>query len=65
MYRLTNYYPIMTVEPDSRSAASALSRREVLGWTLFGLLPISVLTALFVLYVMTGSAAATGGCGGG
>jgi hypothetical protein len=53
------------VEPDSRSPAPPLSRREVLGWTLLGLLPISVLTALFVLYVMTGSAAATGGCGGG
>jgi hypothetical protein len=55
----------MVVEPGSRSPAPPLSRREVLGWTLFGLLPISVPTALLVLHVMTGSAAAAGGCGGG
>jgi len=43
-----------------------LCRPQLVGWTLLGLLPISILTALVVLYLMSGaSAAATGGCGGG
>jgi hypothetical protein len=64
----------MNSEPEpasgrQRAAApvqAALSRRQILGWTLFGLLPLSVLLALAVLHVMADSAAAaTGGCGGG
>jgi hypothetical protein len=49
------------------SSATALSRRQLLAWTVLGLLlPISVLTALLVLHLMAASAAAaTGGCGGG
>jgi hypothetical protein len=45
----------------------ALRRSQLVEWTVLGLLlPISVLTALIVLYQMAGSAAAaTGGCGGG
>jgi hypothetical protein len=47
--------------------APPLSRRQLLVWTVLGLLvPISVLTALLVLHLMAASAAAaTGGCGGG
>jgi hypothetical protein len=57
-------------QPASSSLSLSLparSRRQVLGWTLLGLLlPVSILTALVVLYVMSSaSAAATGGCGGG
>jgi hypothetical protein len=63
--------------PDCHSAAAqplspplsrpALSRRQLIAWTLLGLLlPLSVLTALVVLHLMAASAAAaTGGCGGG
>jgi hypothetical protein len=59
--------------PDSLSTAlpdfgrtPAPSRRELLAWTVFALLPLSVLVALLVLHLMSASAAAaTGGCGGG
>jgi hypothetical protein len=45
---------------------AAVSRRPSLAWTLFGLLPLSVLIVVAVLHVMAASgAAATGGCGGG
>jgi len=42
------------------------SGRQILAWTLLGLIPASVAIALLVLHVMAASAAAaTGGCGGG
>ena len=46
---------------------SPAARPQLLGWTLLALLlAVSMLTALVVLYLMAaGSAAATGGCGGG
>jgi len=51
--------------PDPGRAPLA-SRREVLAWIVFALLPVSVLAVLLVLHVMSASAAAaTGGCGGG
>jgi hypothetical protein len=48
-------------------STTALSRPQLLGLTLLGLLfALSVLTAVFVLHLMSASAAAaTGGCGGG
>jgi hypothetical protein len=69
----------MTHEPITGGQAAALppapvlplrtplSRRELITRMLVGLLlPVSILTALVVLYVMSSaSAAATGGCGGG
>jgi hypothetical protein len=46
--------------------AEPLRRRQLLAWTLFGLIPASVLIAFLVLHFMAASAAAaTGGCGGG
>jgi hypothetical protein len=48
-------------------SGTPLDRRELITRLLVGLLlPVSILTALVVLYVMSSaSAAATGGCGGG
>jgi hypothetical protein len=47
-------------------SALPVRRPRLVAWTLLGLLPLSVLTALVVLHLMAGSAAAaTGGCGGG
>ncbi len=53
-------------EADVPLQAPALRRPQLLAWTLGLLLPVSILTALVVLYAMSSaSAAATGGCGGG
>jgi ABC-type nickel/cobalt efflux system permease component RcnA len=50
----------------SPAKAETLNRRQLLAWTLFGLIPASVVIALLVLHFMAASAAAaTGGCGGG
>jgi hypothetical protein len=48
-------------------SSTPLGRRELITRLLVGLLlPVSILTALVVLYVMSSaSATATGGCGGG
>jgi len=46
--------------------AKPVRRWQLLAWTLFGLIPVSVLIAFLVLHFMAASAAAaTGGCGGG
>jgi hypothetical protein len=51
--------------PDSAPVPTT-SRRELIGWAVFALVPVSVLVTLMVLHLMAaGAAAATGGCGGG
>ena len=64
---ITGGQPAAMQQAPALPSGTPLGRRELITRLLVGLLlPVSILTALVVLYVMSSaSAAATGGCGGG
>ncbi len=64
---ITGRQPAALPQAPVLPSGTRISRRELITRLLVGLLlPVSVLTALVVLYMMSSaSAAATGGCGGG